>query len=82
MKYLTMVNYPDSFKMAATLIQRGADINYQNAAPFGRTALHVAIMKKHLDSIGFLLQYHLNPHIEDYSGKDCCYYFKLLPQSV
>lgn len=70
-------------KMAGRLIARGANINYQNSSPFGRTALHMALMKRFIESVNFLMSHKdINPHLEDYSGRDSCYYSKLLPETM
>lgn len=44
MKYLAAINLPFNLKMASRLIARGADVNYRNGPPFGRTALHQALL--------------------------------------
>jgi len=41
--------------MATRLLSRGADINYRTAPPYGRTALHRAIMLRIPVAINFLL---------------------------
>lgn len=54
------------------LLMRGADVNYVNKIT-GLTPLHQAIDAK-LNSkiVNFLIKAGANPHMEDYSGLDCC----------
>ena len=84
MKCLAASNNPANLSLANRLLTRGADLNYRNNAPYGRTALHQAILMRNLTAIAFLMQYrdYLNIHLEDYSGKDCCFYAKLLPLGI
>ncbi|TNV86532.1 hypothetical protein FGO68_gene15003 [Halteria grandinella] len=83
MKYLTNVKFPGAFKLVDKLIQQGANVNYQNSPPNGKTALHICLMKRLTDSVNYLLNCKdLNPHLEDHSGKDCCFYFNILPESI
>lgn len=51
---------------------RGADINYVNKKN-GFTPLHFAI-ENNMNSkiVNFLIKHGADPHIEDFSGKDCC----------
>lgn len=83
MRYLSNVNFAGAFQMADKLIQLGANVNYQNSAPNAKTALHLCITRRLVDSVNYLLNVRgINPHLEDHSGKDCCFYFNILPESV
>ena len=64
--------------MVKKLITRGADINYGNRE--GKTALIMAVEKKMVNVIRFLLEEGAYAHIEDLTGRDACDYAKEMPK--
>jgi len=60
----------DNLKMAKKLLRRGADINYVNLK--GKTALHLAIENKKVETIKLLIENRAYLHFVDFNGEDGC----------
>lgn len=61
----------EEFNFCKALLSKGGDINYRNTKD-GNTFLHLAIMKKNVKAIKFLLENNVNPHYENEREYDCC----------
>lgn len=66
-------------KTARKLVNRGADLNYQNG--LGQTALHICVLADNCNAIEWLLnQKKINRHLVDKEGNDPCDLAKLRPE--
>ena len=76
---LMMLLLEGNFKSARKLVNRGADINYQNQE--GNTALHVCIMKRNMPGIEWLLQQKkCDKSLKNKQGDDVCDLARRIPE--
>jgi ankyrin repeat protein len=60
----------NNYKMVQRLLIRGASIDFVNK--HGKTALHICVESKLLESVKYLLFKGANPHMLDFDELDCC----------